>query len=290
VTGVDVVREDRTWGDPEHVGQLVGLGLTQYEAKAYLGLIRRDSMTAAELSRLTGVPRQRIYDVLEGLVGKGLASVRPGETVRHTAVPPAVAVDRLVAAHRQRLAAVEKRGEQVVEALRPAYHEGRAHTNPLDYVEVLRDAHAIAARFDELVAGARSEVLILAKPPYASTEASPDRVSAAGRYTTRCVYELSAFEDPAFIAAVERFVAAGEDVRFVEELPLKLGIIDGTIVMVGMDDPVSGPAVLTTAVIEHPALARFLRTGFEAIWTGALGLGEARAAHARGARHPAGGD
>src|SRR5262249_24498449 len=53
--------------------QLTQLGLTTYEAKAYLALLRRDSFAAADAARVAGVPRQRIYDVLATLVEKGLA-------------------------------------------------------------------------------------------------------------------------------------------------------------------------------------------------------------------------
>jgi hypothetical protein len=75
---------------------LVGLGLTQYEAKAYVALVRRDSSTAAQVSRLAGVPRQRIYDVLSSLAEKGLAASRPGDDqarqrCRHRARTPAEA-------------------------------------------------------------------------------------------------------------------------------------------------------------------------------------------------------
>ncbi|MBA3298327.1 MAG: TrmB family transcriptional regulator, partial [Acidobacteria bacterium] len=58
-------------------GKLTRLGLTAYEARAYVALIRRDSSTAAELARLANLPRQRVYDVLATLVDKGLASARP---------------------------------------------------------------------------------------------------------------------------------------------------------------------------------------------------------------------
>ena len=68
--------------------QLTRLGLTSYEAKAYLALLRRDSSTAAQAARLANVPRQRIYDVLASLVDKGLASTRPGQVVKYAAVAP----------------------------------------------------------------------------------------------------------------------------------------------------------------------------------------------------------
>ena len=81
--------------------QLTRLGLTSYEAKAYLALLRRDSSTAAQAARLANVPRQRIYDVLASLVDKGLASTRPGQVVKYAAVAPELALERLVSDHRR---------------------------------------------------------------------------------------------------------------------------------------------------------------------------------------------
>ena len=43
-----------------------------------------------------------------------------------------------------------------------------------------------------------------------------------------------------------------------EELPLGLAIIDETIVMFGMEDPVAGSTQLTMVVVEHRALAHLL--------------------------------
>src|SRR5439155_5541838 len=96
VTGT-LCRMDNT----EHVDQLTRLGLTKYEAKAYLALIRRGSSTAAEVARIAGVPRQRIYDVLASLVERGLASTRPGRVVNYVASPPDTAIERLVSDHKQ---------------------------------------------------------------------------------------------------------------------------------------------------------------------------------------------
>ncbi|MGH7539935.1 MAG: helix-turn-helix domain-containing protein, partial [Gemmatimonadota bacterium] len=56
--------------DGAHLERLQRLGLTSYEARAYLALLRRDSSTAAETARLAGLPRQRVYDVLSSLVEK----------------------------------------------------------------------------------------------------------------------------------------------------------------------------------------------------------------------------
>ena len=65
---------------------------------------------------------------------------------------------------------------------------------------------------------------------------------------------------------MRRFIEAGEEARFVEELPLKLVIIDETVVMFGMEDPVGGSSELTLAVVEHRALAKVLKLAFDAVW------------------------
>jgi hypothetical protein len=74
---------------------------------------------------------------------------------------------------------------------------------------------------------------------------------------------------------VRRFIEAGEEARFVPELPLKLVIIDESIVMFGMEDPVAGRVELTMLVIEHPSLAKILKVAFMATWNAGLTFEEA---------------
>ena len=268
------------------VGQLSRLGLTSYEAKAYVALVRRDSSTAAQVSRLAEVPRQRIYDVLSGLVEKGLASTRPGRVVKYAATPPESAITKLVTQHRQRLVDLEREATQLVETLQPAYSAGQAHTDPLDYIEVLREPRAINERFSELQAGIKHEILVFTKPPYARPpQENVEGIEVTRSHDARAVYELSIFDDADAAEGVRRFIEAGEEARFVPQLPLKLVIIDETMVMFGMEDPVAKGAQdgdLTIVVVEHPSLAQVLKVAFDAIWTSGMTFDEAQREHARG--------
>ena len=146
--------------DDADTGPLVDLGLTGYEASAYLALIRRERATGAEIARLAELPRQRIYDVLSGLVARGLASVVPGRPNRYTAVAPDEAIATLLAEHRSRLGQLERRAAAAVERLTPAYRAGRDENDPLSYIEVLREPAAIGRRFAELEASAEHEILV----------------------------------------------------------------------------------------------------------------------------------
>src|SRR5438132_89383 len=116
---------------PAEVTPLLNLGLNGYEASAYVALTRRGRATGAEVARLSGLPRQRIYDVLDGLVGRGLATVEPGRPARYTAVAPEAAVSALLAAHRASFQQLERDAVKAVELLTPAYRDGRSETDPL---------------------------------------------------------------------------------------------------------------------------------------------------------------
>ena len=54
----------------ENISVLKGLGLTMYEAQAYLTLTSLISSTASEVAEKSGVPRSKIYDVLKEIKKK----------------------------------------------------------------------------------------------------------------------------------------------------------------------------------------------------------------------------
>ncbi len=257
--------------------QLVRLGLTTYEARAYVALTGREAFTAAEVARQSGLPRQRIYDVLGSLVEKGLASARPGSVVKYAATEPAAAIDRLVAVRREQLAALERGAVATIATLTAAYSAGQEQTDPLDYIEVLREPRAINARFAELQASVRREILVFTKPPYATRpQDNVEGLAVAARHEARSMYELSLFDDADAAEGVRRFIERGEQARFVLQLPLKLVIIDETIVMFGMQDPVASASPdLTIVVVEHPSLATVLKMAFNGYWEQGISFEEA---------------
>ena len=247
---------------------LVDLGLTGYEASAYLALTKRGRATGAEVARLASLPRQRIYDVLDGLVTRGLASVEPGRPARYQAVAPEEAVGSLLAAQRAELERLEREAAQAIARLTPAYRAGREENDPLDYIEVLREPAAIGKRFSELEAAVEREILVFTRPPYAIEPA--DNVAGlellARGVEARSVYERSLYDDEAQVAAVRHFVERGEQARVVNELPLKLVLIDERIALFTMEDPVAGIPGLTIMIVEHPSFARMLKFAFERVW------------------------
>jgi HTH-type transcriptional regulator, sugar sensing transcriptional regulator len=269
------------------IPDLMELGLTMYEARAYLALIRRESFTAAQLARAAGLPRQRIYDVLESLVRQRLAVVRPGRVASYRAIAPDLAVGRLVDERREALGRLEQVAGRLAEALAPTWSDGRTQTDPLDYVEVLRDPRVITVRFAQIQRQARSELLCFAKPPFLGLPSDnieglrvTRRLSRSGG-SVRTVYTADILDDNDTLDVVLRFAEAGEGVRVAKDLPLKLVIADQSLVLFDMADPVAETGATTSLIIEHPALALTLRHAFTAIWEQAQPLEAALAARSR---------
>jgi sugar-specific transcriptional regulator TrmB len=170
---------------------------------------------------------------------------------------------------------LERASKEMIELLAPAFAAGQKERDPMDYIEVLRDRAAINERFGELQEGIQEEILVFTKPPYATpAQENLEGLEVSATHRARSVYEFSALDDPAFAEGVRRFIEAGEEARFVEHLPLKLVIIDETVVMFGMEDPVAGASELTIVVVEHRALAGVLKIAFQTVWDQGLTIDE----------------
>jgi len=74
--------------DEQEIGALQLLGLTCYEAKAYLALIRTGPVSGGKLAFYSHVPRPKLYGTLRGLEQKGLVHVAPSKPETFTAVSP----------------------------------------------------------------------------------------------------------------------------------------------------------------------------------------------------------
>ncbi|QLC50353.1 TrmB family transcriptional regulator [Methanolobus zinderi] len=71
------------------------LGLTKYESSAYSTLIKEGVTGAQELSRISGIPVGKIYEVLSNLNNMGLVVFQRSRPRKYRAIKPEVALDNL---------------------------------------------------------------------------------------------------------------------------------------------------------------------------------------------------
>jgi sugar-specific transcriptional regulator TrmB len=77
----------------ELVKELMKLGLSQYEASVYVGLVRGGEMTGYAVAKATGVPHAKVYENLNRLVEVGHVARFGSEPARYRAVTPQALLD-----------------------------------------------------------------------------------------------------------------------------------------------------------------------------------------------------
>jgi sugar-specific transcriptional regulator TrmB len=85
------------------VEALCALGFTTYEARTYTGLLAESSQTAYGLSKITGVPQPKIYEVLRKLEARKAAVLVHSDPQKFSATPPAELLLRLRAEFEARM-------------------------------------------------------------------------------------------------------------------------------------------------------------------------------------------
>lgn len=77
--------------------KLQKFGLNLYEAKAYASLLKTGTANAYKVSKESGIPRARIYDVLETLTKRGLAMLEESSesSKTYTPVPSKVFLEKM---------------------------------------------------------------------------------------------------------------------------------------------------------------------------------------------------
>jgi sugar-specific transcriptional regulator TrmB len=81
--------------NPLLISNLEKLGLTENEAKAYVGLVSLKEATAREIHELTNVPRAKIYEILKVLAKRGYLEVRQGTPTYFRAVDPKQVIGKI---------------------------------------------------------------------------------------------------------------------------------------------------------------------------------------------------
>ena len=78
----------------ENISVLKGIGLTMYEAQAYVTLTSLISATAVEVSENSNIPRSKIYDVLKKLNQKNFIEIEDGRPLTYNVKSPVEVLTR----------------------------------------------------------------------------------------------------------------------------------------------------------------------------------------------------
>lgn len=256
--------------------ELTQLGLTAYEAGAYLALLTRSELTSAEVAARAGIPRQRVYDVLGTLAAKGLCLARDQTPRAYVAADPGVALDLLARERGEALLRQREEGQalaaRLARELGPIFASGRGQDDPLAYVEVLSGPTRIAHRALALAQdAARSVTSCITRPIILSLEQNTTFMQAPlGRgLAYRALCDEATLADADVRNLLAGLEPQGLQVRVVPVLPLKMQAFDDETVLLSMQDPAGGPPSFTAVVIRNRGVVSMLGLAFAHLWDGA---------------------
>lgn len=112
------------------VGSLEELGLSRYEAGAYLAMIRKGSLAASEISYYANLPRTKVYSTLKKLEKKRLSIVSQSKPLICSAIPPEEAFTDIVKLYERRSKNMKKivdRLQRITEEQKPKAFEERRY-------------------------------------------------------------------------------------------------------------------------------------------------------------------
>jgi sugar-specific transcriptional regulator TrmB len=112
------------------------LGLTEYEETALRELFRLGRTTAPDLAEAAGIPKARVYGVLDELADRGFLKVVPGRPKEYVVRSPSTVLDRARENRRQAFesfaADLEAAREPFTEAFGPEFERADADVTPAE--------------------------------------------------------------------------------------------------------------------------------------------------------------
>ncbi len=128
----------------ENVSNLKELGFTRYESACYMALISKHPVNGSELSKISGIARSRIYDVLRNMISKGY--VIEIEASQYAPFPPDELVKKLNRSFIQKVKAFEK---GVAGAKQESMYE---------YIWTLKGYENIMDKAKDMISNAKNEI------------------------------------------------------------------------------------------------------------------------------------
>ncbi|NJE42948.1 HTH-type sugar sensing transcriptional regulator TrmBL1 [Thermococcus sp. GR6] len=137
--------------EEEIIEKLQKLGLTKYESLAYITLLKLGPSKATDITRESGIPHTRVYDVLSSLHRKGFVDVMHGAPRLYKPVNPEVVLEK-----------IKEEFIEDMENLKAAFLElyRQVHGEELPEIWTIQGFENTVERAEYVIRTAKHEVLI----------------------------------------------------------------------------------------------------------------------------------
>jgi sugar-specific transcriptional regulator TrmB len=258
------------------IEKIKAMGFSDYEAKCYLAMFERESLTVSEVANLAKIPRPNTYDALEKLQYEGLVVLLPGKIMKYTVVDPEFLKEKQLERLHRTTNNIQNNIEAVTKELGSFFLSSRSNNKPLEYVEIIKDRYKAHQKFMNLCAAAKKEVIAFNKPPYAcsSKKERDDQIDVLSERDEAGVIMKTIVEIPeddedkmVLLREINEEPTFGNNfIRFSNNLPIKMIVIDGEVALFIMKDRLVDSQSITAVVVEDQSLALSFKMLFQFLW------------------------
>lgn len=143
------------------IEELEKFGLSNSESKAYIALTSIKEGRASEIAKVSKIPRNKIYAVLESLHMKGFAEILPEKVMRFRAVPFDSAFLLFLESSERHVDGLKKIGEKVVNQLKHVHY----NKHEVGEFTVYKSKKIIYKKLIELLQSAHESVTLCLEMP-----------------------------------------------------------------------------------------------------------------------------
>lgn len=243
--------------------ELQGMGLTEYEAKVYLALVKFGQLSAKDVSERSGVPSNRVYETALALQRYGFVDIVPGKPKRFKAFAPDVAIREWLAKKREEVELLGEQSKSLVKVLR----EMESKKGPLKTGVWIASGgrKAIAEKRNELISLAKKErkaVISTTRPP--ETMRLKVILSEKKNIDTKLIFA----PHPGIEESVKFSKKTGAKVKFYPlPMHMKFAVIDGKLAYIeSTDGPEENWFLIWT---DSVPIVQMLDGYFEMLWRAA---------------------
>lgn len=134
------------------IDSLRNLGLTEYEAKVFVALIRHGSGTATDLHLFSGIPRPAVYGVLKKLAERGIIEVQHTKPMQYKCMSPQEAIEKIKKDFEQETELALGKLEEIYSSEENVLQE--------EVVWTINGLKNVTDRIIQVICGARSEIIV----------------------------------------------------------------------------------------------------------------------------------
>jgi len=251
-------------GEDAQIAQgLRSMGLTEYEIRVYLGILRHPGSRIPEIARHSSVPQPKVYGTIKRLIGRGLCESHLGPVNTYSSVPPKAAFAPLL----EELKSQHEEARDVVKSLQKEHAApSDAHSAREGRVKLFQGKQAIGRNFHYLLSAVEKDVALVSRLPLVVRDDDELLEAALARgVRVRILSEVPAEYEIHKHPVIRRQLALGCESRRIATVPMRMGVFDQRIALLPMNEPHEKDTSMVLEV-RNQGVARGMLAVFDRIW------------------------